>query len=99
LPDQELPDPRWALDAREGLTAAMAFLLMTGEHAPARVRGWVQLAQDRECSADTMWAAHRESLIAAAAWYGFEPHRLTHRKPSGARFDAWRARFLVANTY
>jgi len=84
------------------LTPAMQFLLMTGQPADERIRGWVTLAQAGmfgSPSVDQVWAAHRDTLIAVAAAHGFQPFRLTHRRPTGAAFEQWRAAFLAANEY
>jgi hypothetical protein len=57
---------------------------MVGRWAPVRLPGWVALANaglHGEPTADTVWDAHVDRLIAEARAHDFEPHRLTRRAP------------------
>jgi hypothetical protein len=76
----------------------MCFLLMTGEHAPGRVHGWVRTAQG-DPPADVAWQVHRDRLIEQAAAHDFQPFALTKKKPSGDGFARWEAEFLRVFRY
>jgi hypothetical protein len=81
------------------LTAANEYRLMAGEPCAARIRGWVEDCQGPPADLVSLWAAHGERLIAAAAAFGFTPHAETGRAPKGGGFAAWRANFIQQHSY
>jgi hypothetical protein len=77
---------------------AIAFFLLTGDHAPRGVGNWVEAAQVGLYGNPTweeLLEAHADALVAEARAYGFRPHCVTGRRPTGAGFEAWRAEFLA----
>jgi hypothetical protein len=52
-----------------------------------------------EPTPETVWEAHSDELIAEARAAGFEPHRLTGRRPRGLAFDRWQRQFLDRHRY
>ncbi len=90
------PDPRPALMCP--ISPDLTYELMTGEHADARLRGWVRAAQQDPPIA-VAWDAHRHQLIAEAAAHGFQPFQSTKTRPSGAGFETWQAAFFKLYRY
>jgi hypothetical protein len=100
-PTRPAPDPRWLLSPHARRIAAHRFYLLTGESPDGRFPGSVPLGQGEhgEPTAEDVWTTYRGDLITESRSAGFEPHRLTHRTPTGAAFERWRAAFLRQHTY
>ncbi len=84
------------------LTPAMTYWLLVGAWPEGRVHGWVAAAQAGlygEPSADEVWQAHGDALIAEAAAVGFEAFWVHKRRPTGPGFETWKTAFLRAHTY
>jgi hypothetical protein len=84
------------------LTPAWRYALLTGEDPGVRLHGWVtqaQAGQYGEPTADDVWTQHREALIAEAHRHGFEPCRMTRKRPSGDGFTRWQAEFFAQHRY
>ncbi len=96
---RKLRTPKARRDAP--LTAALRYLVTTGEQATARMAGWVELAQhpDVDAAVQGAWAGHSDALTAEAAAHGFKPYGLTRRTPTGSAFEQWRSRFLAEHAY
>jgi hypothetical protein len=80
---------------------AITFYVLTGEHAPGRIDGWVEEAQMGFSTPG--WAEiiemHREALVAEARAHGFRAYCETGCRPTGAAFEQWRSDFLHTHTY
>ena len=94
--------------ADDELSPAWVWMLMTGEPAPVRLRGWVALAQsatrtsagfDYEPAGDRHWADHGPALRAEARAHHFTPFWDTNETPTGPGFEQWRDRFLAEFRY
>jgi hypothetical protein len=84
------------------LLPAATYALMVGQWAPVRLAGWVKLAQAGQCgepTLDEVWEAHGDALINEAATFGFEPYRLTRRRPGGPGFSRWQQDFFDLHQY
>jgi hypothetical protein len=46
-----------------------------------------------------VWPVHRDALIAEAGAAGFQPFWATKKRPTGAKFERWRERFLREHSY
>lgn len=92
-------DPRWILSPHAGRIASHMYLLMTGDHPPGRVHGWVSLARGDVPTVDDVWREHGPGLIAVAEAHDFKAWKVTGTTPSGDGFERWAAAFLKAHTY
>ena len=90
------------------LSPAWRWMLMTGEPAGDRLRGWVALAQaatrtsagfDYEPAGDRHWADHGPALRAEAKRHHFTPFWDTNETPTGRGFREWCSSFLAQHRY
>jgi hypothetical protein len=91
------------LRAETPLSPAVAYRLMSGRWAEARMHGWAEAAaligsaEARHLAA--AWAAHRDALVAEAEASGFVPYAVSHQQPRGPGFDTWADRYLRDHRY
>jgi hypothetical protein len=93
---------RAAKARRAPLSPALAYRLMTGSWAEARIDGWVAAAmlwRDEASHLQAAWEAHGEALTVEADAAGFVPFMASRKRPSGPGFDSWADRFLSEHRY